>query len=453
MKEYTFKYQNNKGGLYFLSGLLGIPFVVLFSSLFLLDYVSWILWISIPLGIALTVYCVRQFIKKSGGKDTITVDDEGFTSKDYGRVLYSDIHSIPPYGAFQAPPPSMRIRLHNGGKLVWKLSAEAPKSAADVATFTAFREELLEHLKQQRPTTARKTNRTEVIENKGLHEQEKTSASPAEVVEQLERHKKRDFNYKYVAIPFGLALAVVMFVRSCGEDMIREHRQKEFEGVRNTILSMETNYEDNLQKAMSIAKTYARQFGPVFLFTNDPQAKIEFIPDIRGDASAPDIKVMGLRRLEDNEQLRKFVEHPDRVGYDMFVVNPSMKFSAIMGKSLFGEKDSPATVVYFAVYNPNKSLPSSLRSSSDTTFHPVQYISSINIPKVGKLTEAVLKNMDFVAARAILQKYKGTYFYIAVKGQKGIPSERFEELKKLIAANFEEQGIKVDGFQSKRFNE
>ena len=148
MNEYHFKYQNNKGGLYFLLAIFG-GFLTIPPSVFLLDYISWIFWITIPLTIFLMVYGLWKFHKTSRGSDIITVDSEGFTSKDYGRVLFSDIHSIPPFGALQAPPPSMRIRLHNGKKLVWQLDANNPKGKDDALTFTAFREVLLEHLKQQ----------------------------------------------------------------------------------------------------------------------------------------------------------------------------------------------------------------------------------------------------------------------------------------------------------------
>src|SRR5690606_42019582 len=113
MEEYHFKYQNNKGGKYFLlaifGGVLTIP-----PSVFLLDYISWIFWITIPLTIFLMVYGLWKFHKISRSNDIITVDIEGFTSKDYGRVSFSDIHSIPQFVAFQSPHPYLRHRLHTG---------------------------------------------------------------------------------------------------------------------------------------------------------------------------------------------------------------------------------------------------------------------------------------------------------------------------------------------------
>src|SRR5690606_5167458 len=292
-----------------------------------------------------------------------------------------------------------------------------------------------------------------IAESTTLQEPEKAPVAATEVIRQLERHKKRDINYKYVTIPFGLAFAVLMFVRTCGEDMIREHKNKEFEGVRNAILSMETDYEDNIQEAISVAKAYARQFGPVFLFTNDPESRMEFVPDISKDPFAPEINVIGIRRVEDNKKLEAFMEHPDSVNYLLAVFNPSIGFSAIMQESIFSEPDSTAAVVYFAVYNPHESLPSTYRHPSDTTFHPIRYTSSIHIPKTGKLKEEVLKNMDFASVRAILHEYEGTYFYMAAKAQDGIPLERFKELKELVSTNFEERGIRVDQFRHMYFNE
>lgn len=450
MNEFTFKYQNNKGALYLVLAIFGVPFGVLFLSFFLMDhYVSWIFWITIPLMIGLIVYCIRLFIKTSRNVDTITLDDRGFTSANYGRVLYSDIHSIPPYGAFQAPPPSMRIKLHNGEKLVWIFNPEDKKSQDDVATFTEFREELLEHLRQQAQPA---TEGLGVAESRAQHIPERTTAPPIEVINQLETHKKRDFNYKHITIPFVFVFAVFMFVRGCGEDIIREHRNKELAGVRNAVLRMETDYGENIEEAKRVAAAYSRKFGAVFLFTNDPQGKVEFIPNIEKDGFAPEIKLIGLRRAEDNKLLKKFIEHPDSVSYNLVVSNPSMAFFTVMNKSIFGEADSTAAVVYFAVYNPHESLPSKFRSTSDSTSHPIQYSTSINVPKKGNLTEDVLKNMDFASIRAILQKYDGTYFYMVVKEQDGISPERFEEIKALVEANFKEHGLTTDHFQSRHFN-
>jgi len=457
MEEYHFKYQNTKGGKYFLLGIFG-SFLTIPPSIFLLDYVSWIFWISVPLTIFLMVYGLWKFHKASRGSDIITVDSEGFTSKDYGRVLFSDIHSIPPFGALQAPPPSMRIRLHNGKKLVWQLDANNPKAKDDVLTFTAFPEVLLEHLKQQAQSappeiSVETTQEVEAIADNPVEpEPLKAPTVQAEVVEQLERHKKRDINYKHITIPIGAAFVVLMFVRTCGEDMIREHKNKEFEGVRNMILHQETDYRDNIQEALRVAKTYARKFGPVYLFTNDPESKMEYLPNIKNDPYMPEIEVVGLRRVEDNKKLEAYIEHPDSIDYLLFVSKPSLGFSTVMQESVFSKADSTAAVVYFAVYNPYESLPTTFRNPSDTTFRPIQYTSSIQIPKTGKLTGKLLENMDFASIRAILQQYKKTYFYMAVKERDGITPERFEELKKLVTANFEEHEIATDQFQSKRFN-
>lgn len=444
MKEYHFKYQNNKGGKYFLlaifGGVLTIP-----PSIFLLDYMSWIFWISVSLTIFLIVYGLWKFHKASRGNDIITIDSEGFTSKDYGRVLFSDIHSIPPFGALQAPPPSIRIRLHNGKKLLWHLDTNNPKGKDDALIFTAFREVLLKRLKQQTQARVTEASLETGPEVEGIANSTappapvKIPAVQSEVIQQLEKHKKRDVNYKYFAIPIGLAFAILAFLRTCATDMIREHKNKEFEGVRNAILSEEMDYQDNVQEAIRVAKTYTRKFGTIYLFTNDPYT--------------PEIGAFGLRRVEDNKNLEAYIAHPDSVDYLLIVSKPSLGFSTVMQESAFSETDSTAVVVYFAVYNPYESRPRGFRNQSDTTFLPIQYASSIQIPKEGKLTELLLENMDFVFVRAILQQYERTYFYMAVKEQDGIPPERFEELKRLLIANFEVHDITADHFQSKRFNE
>ena len=192
MKEFTFKYNTGKGGVYFLAVFFGVPFGIFLPSFILMEYVPWVLWVSIPLGIGIIAYCVRKFIKEINSTDTIQVDDLGFTSNDYGRISYRDIHSIPPYGALQAPPPSMRIKLHNGKKLVWIFNPQSPKSQEDIAIFTAFREALLDHLKRQTQTAIAETQEQAV-------KPENITAPPADVIEQLEKHKK-DRNFIYCSI-------------------------------------------------------------------------------------------------------------------------------------------------------------------------------------------------------------------------------------------------------------
>lgn len=459
IKEFTFKYNTGKGGVYFLTVLFGVPFGILLPSLFLMEYVSWILWITVPLGVGVIVYCIRKFIKKISSTDTIHLDNLGFTSKDYGRILYSEIHSIPPYGALQAAPPSMRIKLHNGKKLVWIFNPQSLKSQNDIAIFTAFREKLLEYLKHQTQMPAAATlaaitgeKALGTAESGEQQEPQELTRHSAEVIEQLENHKKRDFNYKYITIPIGLAFAVLMFVRTCGEDWIREHRENEFGGVRNAILHMEADYEENMQEAKRAAAVYSRKFGPVFLFTNDPQGEVEFIPDIEKDPYMPEINVVGLRRAEDNKQLEKFIQHPDSANYLLAVVNRSMEFLTVMNNSVFSREDSTATTVYFSLYNPHESLPSKFNIQSDTAFHPIQYNTSIAVPKVGRITKDFLNNMDFAAVRAVLQKYNSTYFYMVAKEQDGIQPERFDELKAVVKADLEEHGIAIENFRSRRFN-
>lgn len=461
MTEYRFKYYNNKGILYFLMAVMGIPFLMLLLSFFLLDYISWIFWITVPVGVGLIVYSILKFTKASRGHDIITIDKEGFTSKDYGRVLFSEIHSIPPYGVLQAPPPSLRIKLNNGRKLVWQFNQENAKDKGeDALVFTAFRDVLFKHLKRQRQSVS-----SEVLEEIAKDSQieadtdslslpKSVTASSAEVdiIEQLERHKKRDVNYKYLTVPIGLVVSVLFFVRTCGEDIIREHKDKELDGVRNIIQNEEVKYENNVKEALRVAKSYSKKFGPIYLYTNDSQAIAEFMPDIRKDPFQPEINMVGIRRMEDNKLLEKFIEHPDSVSYDLAILNQRMKFSAVMRRSLFAKEGSDALDVYFSAYNPTESLPSTLRKRSDTTFRPIRYSTSISIPKSGKLKKEVLENMDFASFRAILQQYKGTYVYMAVKQADGISYERFVELEKLVSANFESYGIDMSTFQSKQFN-
>lgn len=450
MKQYTFKYQNSSGLLYLLLVLVGIPLVIMLLTVWLMDYVEWIFWPNMIIMVCLMGLGIWRFVKKSRAIDTISLDEEGFTSLSYGRILYQDIHSIPPYGPLQAPPPSMRIKLNNGKKLVWLFNPDHPKSAAEAIIFTAFRAELLHRLEQRalalqaEPPEENATASDVIVDNKHNN-------TAKALVSQLEESKKRD--YKYIAIPISAVFALVMLFRTCGADFIQQQRDRESAGFRDAILSMETTYENNVQRAKVVAEAYALTFGPVFLWTNDSQASVAFSPHISKDPYGAEINVIGLRHAEDNKLLEEYIRHPDSVGYDLTVINPSEKFQAVMSKSVFSEDDSLTMPIYLTVYNPKESLPTPFRQHAvDSTFRPIRYSTSIAVPRAGDPKEEIFDNMDFASVRSILQKYKGTYFYMAAKEQDGLPAQQFEKIKTLVLQDFKKHKINTNQFISKQCN-
>ncbi|AZA93640.1 Uncharacterised protein [Chryseobacterium nakagawai] len=442
MKQFTFKYQNNKGGLYVLLSLFGIPLMIILLSIVLLDIIPWSLWIIIPLGIGAVVYCMARFIRISREIDTLSVDHEGFTSEKHGRIRYEDIYSIPPYNFLQAPPPSMRIKLNNGKKLVWQFNPRNQKSAEDIATFIAFRDELLLNLEQNAQQSF--LAKEEDIQKTKL--QEKGSR----LVEQLQVSKNR--NYKYIAISLSAVSALLILARTCGSDIIQNKRKEEARSLTRAMLQIESDYEKNVQQAQRTAADYSLKFGAIVLFTNDPKASIEFVPEIGGNPYMPKIEAIGLRRIEDNEILEKYIKHPDSVDYHMAVINTSGKFFAVMNKSIFSQDDESSVPVYLTVYNPNEAFPpSNFRGSKDTAFRPIEFSSSIGLPVKGDFTNAILENMDYASVRAVLQKYKSTFFYMAVK-EMDVSTKKFQKLKEMIISDFEKHGISTEPFLEQRFN-
>lgn len=442
MKQFTFRYQNSKGALYVLLFLFGIPLVIILLSSALLDTIPWSLWIIIPLGIGALLYCIARFIKISSETDTLMVDHEGFTSEKYGRIRYEDIDSIPPYNFLQAPPPSMRIKLKNGKKLVWQFNPRNQKSADDIAIFIAFRDELLMNLEQNTQQSFQ-TNEEEIGKNK----QEKES----HLVKQLQVSKNR--NYKYIAISLSAVSALLILARTCGSDSIQNKRNEEARSLTRAMLQIESDYEKNFERAQKVAADYALKFGPIVLFTNDPKASIEFVPEIGSNPYTPKIEIIGLRRTEDNEILEKYIKHPDSVAYHMAVINKPGKFFAVMNKSIFSKDDGNAVPVYLTVYNPHETFPvSNFHTSKDTAFRPIEFSSSISLPLKGDFTDEILTNMDYASVRSVLQKYKGTFFYMAVKEWDGVSAERFQKLKEMIISDFEKHGISTESFLEQRFN-
>ncbi|MFT4203460.1 MAG: hypothetical protein QM610_06050 [Chitinophagaceae bacterium] len=443
-KEYSFKYGNNKGGFYFLTGLFVCPFVGIFSTVFLSKYVSWIGWLGIPLMLAGMVYSFVLFSRKNSSTDTITMDDEGFTSKDYGRVLYAEIESIPPFNFMQAPPPSMRIRLKNGKKLMWALNGNAPgaKAQADAAIFATFRDQLLVQLKKL-PTATANLAHTPTIQQ---------PVEQPTVVQQLERQKKRD--YKYVAIPVSLAFAILAFARTCGTDFIKQKRAKDMDRIREGFVMLAKDYQDSIELSRKSIKKYTKNLGSAYLCSNDPEASAQLLPDIPTDplASMSRVKVLRLDREIDSKTLKSLIKTPENFSYQIVVNNAAAKAIVPLRKSIFAEDDSTLANVFFAVYNPDETL-NSRKNSRDTTFRPINYSTSIQLPKQKTITKTVLKNMDFASIRSVMKQYRGTTFYMAAMEKDNIDAIQFAQIKALVMQDFQSYGIDTVGFRTQTWNE
>ncbi|WP_312336039.1 hypothetical protein [Sphingobacterium sp.] len=453
MKEYSFKFQNKIGIFYLLTVLIGIPFLIIAVTVWLMDYISWLFWVSVPVMILTMILGVWRFLKKSRTWDTIQLDNDGFTSKSYGRVEYQEIADIPAYNVLIAPPPSMRIRLTDGRQLIWLFNPNDLKSTAHIDTFIAFKEDLLDHLEQRELKLTKKAdNKSRDHHEIQMEEGVTNEKIDHDIIARLKESKQRD--YRHIAIPISAIFATIMLLKTCGTDFIRSQRENESNNFRSAVLKMETDYDNNVQRARDVAASYAIKFGPVFLLTNDPDAVLEFTPNINKDPYSTEINVIGLRRVEDNRLLEQYIKHPDSVSYELSVVNETAKFYSIMRKSIFAQQDSSAGTIYFAVYNPKESFPvkHNRTFNQDSTFRPIQFATSITVPSIGKLTKDILHNMDFASLRSILQSYKGTYFYMAAKEQDGISESQFGQIKSIVEQDLKEHQIDTKLFQSKVYN-
>lgn len=439
MQEFSFRFQNTKGGGYFLLGILGVPAIMMVLSIWLMAYISWIFYISVPLMIGGIILCFRTFFRVSRGEEHIQVDARGFTSKAYGRVLYEDIEVIPPYGALQAPPPSMRIKLRGGKTIAWIFNPQNPKFKPDLETFALFREVLLTHLKAAGATPEGGVSEIQEISPKT--ETPVTEPHSNKVVEQLEQHKKRDFKYKYVTIPASLILAVIALSRGCQEDFIQKKRAKDLAGLQDIVLSAEQRYQDNLEAAKALAAVYAQKFGPVYLYSNDPSAQMHFLPELKEDANLPEINVVGLRRTEANKQLQQFIHAPDSATFNLFLNNPDHKFMMLLEHSI----DSSTAKIYFALYNPQVTADSA-QGGNQT----IQQTFRRSLSRPGTL-EQVRKDRAYKTMLTILQSQPDTYFYMIVK-QEDLNEDILEQLQKGIQQDFKDRGITSDLLYGRWFN-
>jgi hypothetical protein len=261
------------------------------------------------------------------------MDSSGFTSQFYGRVQYADIERIVDLAWYRRNPPTMHLKLKSGQKLAWDLTYRGSvfNSTKDAEVFAQFTDELQQRLSALYAAALKQDN-----------------PAPALVQEhpavQLEREGKKNRNPVW-AVPLTLGFALLALVRTCGKDWFSGRRLN----FSEMAVKAEKRFSGNIEEVKLLVDSIGRAQGGVFLYSNDTGAVIKLLPDIQsGD-------VTGIRLFEltsANEQLERFMAHPDSFELKSYVVSADSSVK-VLRKGIFNQDDSIGRVLYFRVYDPS----------------------------------------------------------------------------------------------------
>lgn len=431
--SYNFRFQNVKVAWYVIGGFLAAFLLAITTAMFCQDNLLLMLlsiFAPVTAGIWIT-------IKKGKAADRIILSSEGFVSEFYGNVLYADIQSVSGPTIWLQTPIALVLKLRSGKKLIWALTLKDSlyNRKEDAETFNRFTAALSEKMELYYGTHAPK--KTAVM----AASSQPTNTAPENPARQLRKGITVRKAAK-TAIPFGSIILLLLALKNCGIDYIRNKKDRE---VKEIFQSAETRYQNTVDRAKGVLDSMRKVSGPVFVYTNDSSVSVQLMPDINTDNAAllHDVPVLAHGAMTDS--LEKFVAYPDSFAYNM-VLQTAGNRTLWVTKSVLNYKDSSDTWLYLACYDPDlpvadKAEPSKNASSDNqqafffTTGIPVYK----NSPLLKSMEDATL-NLKMLLART---KFSTDYkvYLLALSGKDHIPGSLFRE----AVTTFNQQLAEIKG--------
>ncbi len=433
MKTFTFRFHNAKNILlYLLLTTLGpVLGLIVIMAIDITSLAAFLVTILLPLGGGMYLMYV-----KGKAKDTIDLDNSGFTSEFYGRINFDEIEQIIDLPWYQRNPPTMSLRLKSGEKIIWRLAYRSNifNNEQDAATFVDF--------------TAALQRRLDSRYAKKLQQHEPVRQDDPAI--QLKREETKNKNMSYWTLPLGFIVALVSLVKACGKDWIKD-RGPNFSKFTEM---QEKKFDGNIRMAKSMVDSMSAAQGEVYLYSNDSGATIKLLPNISVDEPTG-IKLFEL--TANNEQLDRFIEHPDSFELKMLILGGDSIFKS-MNKSMMNYGDSATSNLYIRCYDPKQLLapPGSRRnepfdSATARPFDVTTAIALYDTLKPGKAIGEAYPGMKIMLAQV---KHSPSFrVYLAGRKQDGISAQLFQNSVYAINKQFAAVGVDTTKFIKRTFFE
>lgn len=443
MNKYDFGFQNKKGIIYPLIGVLMVPLLV-----FLLQDFSFG-WMMVFI-IVIVVTFIIIGVKKSIHKESIQMDELGFDSKIYGRIDFKNIKDVRITSSVWTTPLGLRLFLLDGKKIRWILGvpAEQLDTNKDAIAFKAFLQDLQVRLDNVFNLSTDKVERT-INTDKDFQENTTLASSPKSYnpAEQLKTESQKINTSKKWTIPLSLGFALLAFARACGPDIVQKFRNEpDFSKIYQDIKGKQP-YKQAL--AMRKADSIFQHFGKIYILTNDTGARLQAIPhldDEFGDTYNPSSILFNTLTLDD--QLDKYMEKGDSLGILVYLQSGSLLNSINFKNTILGrEYDTDSTdwpsMTFVALDTMLHVIPIYERKEvrKDSSQYPTFYFQNVFKLEPGKKMSENIEN----AAPAMHMMFANTHFrssfklYFILSEKQGLSIEEarknIQDIKRQIAIN------------------
>lgn len=455
---YEFHFQNNTSDKYTLYGILGgllcislgIGALAIFNAT---DYAGTVMIIAFLLAVLFGVWGFRKFNKAAKSADRITFKPEGFDSQYHGFIHYSDISSISGFGPLGAPPPSMRIRLKSGKKIVWYLSPQKTpfNTIEDANTFKAFTIELEAQLAKYEQRTEQKEFIPSIERRIESPKPVTETYPPTERLSEQAGRVIKKHNRAVWAIPTGLLFGILAFTRTCGDDYFEGKRDRE---MRQIFDNAAVYHAQLIDETKDVLKQYTPSLGPVYLYSNDSTISLHLLPDM--GASPPILGIDLLDKVNSNDLLRRIIHHPDSVEFTLFLSYPDQYLEPVR-RSQLNYNDSTDTWLHLGFYDPDQKInPAPWQQSEvdSSRFEPFRLHTGIAIYPQQSIRESLEQSMINLPMLLAQVRHRDTYkFYLTGATKDGITNELFDDVVHELDKMFKEVEVDTKEFKKSIFNQ
>lgn len=435
MQRYSFKFQHPRALRYVWLTVFA-PIVVLVAVIFLAGPSMPAILISTLGTMALGFYLL---FTKGKAADEVSLDDKGFTSAFFGRVDFGEIAEVSGQ-SFWMEPPSLRIHLHGGRKLTWRLTYKGSiyNSVADAEVFMQFTGDLSARV----DAFAARMPVAPEVPAAHLPEGRPTPA------EQLRKVKDKNRKPAWV-IPVGAVFAVLALVKTCGKDWFGSH-EPDFGKMAQ---QQEKLYNYQLEEAKAVLAEHLKTQGALFLYTNDTVASASLLPRISDENP---LGIKAFRHTQANRQLREFIAHPDSFEIQT-VILAGDESVAPMRKSILNLNDSAVTHLFIRFYDPaQRIVPMQMRgqaiadSSELPVFDVKTAIALYDTLAIAKPISEVLPGMPMMLAQV---RHRPSFrIYLTGREKDGVTESLFRKTIRELNKQLSNVEADTSGFVMKVYN-
>lgn len=369
------------------------------------------------------IYCIVQMNRKKT-KEEIRFTDSGFESALFGTIHYADVLSYKIGRGFSRlnfdkPAPSLHLYLGSGRKITYNFNIQ--RYEQELPDYMAFINRFVEGkaaFDQGRPLPAEAEAVTTTPESwhaaaSGNPEEAYTTAKAS-----LQAAENKQKNAKKLAVPLSLLVSLLLLIRACGPQLVKQFRHDPFETMRETIPASFAGHVTDLKKLI-------RQEGPVYLYTNDSAASAMLYPNIPGVSGALR-QVPLLEMAETNEAIDSFVRHKDSLGFSTLL---KLKDTAFIQSRLFYQDEAARgkKALLLSVFDSENEMPKAGRPLTNGKRWALSW--QVNYTSPADVVDSITHAFPNLAMMTVLiREMKGYKLYVTASQNKGCSAAEFRQV-------------------------